>query len=451
MDDTQTNGLSERELEILRLIATGASNKDIARRLFISTNTVKVHLRNIFGKIRVASRTEAAMYAVRIGLVQSPTSKASGEVGLARPDLENSLHNSEANAQLAYPHAEVTPQPVRGLRGVSIVVLIVVLVTLIGVGIVLVRQPIMLAGVTNLPSPTPIPRWQKLKSLPSARYGLAAVAYENQIYAIGGETSHSVTGEVESYDLANDTWLKRSSKPLPVTDVGAVVIGGKVYVPGGRTASGAVTNVLDIYDPRQDTWIQGAHLPVAISGYAIAAFEGRLYLFGGWDGQHYFRSVYIYNLGNDEWTEGAPMPTPRTFAGAATAAGKIYVMGGKNEKGLLSVNEVYTPSLDGSGSSPWQNGTSLPEPRAAMGVTVVADLIYIMGGEVGGGSPSLEYIQGDGKSWQNFETPVELGKFLSLITSGTQLYALGGIDRGKPQSTNMTYKAIFTILLPVIK
>ncbi len=61
--------LSPREDEVLRLVAQGATNKEIADSLFISENTVKTHLRNIMDKLHLANRSQAAAYAVKRGLV----------------------------------------------------------------------------------------------------------------------------------------------------------------------------------------------------------------------------------------------------------------------------------------------------------------------------------------------------------------------------------------------
>jgi DNA-binding NarL/FixJ family response regulator len=61
--------LTDRETEVLRLLAEGKANKEIARELSISETTVKTHVSNILMKLDVPSRTQAALYAVRIGLV----------------------------------------------------------------------------------------------------------------------------------------------------------------------------------------------------------------------------------------------------------------------------------------------------------------------------------------------------------------------------------------------
>ena len=61
--------LSERELEILRVLATGASNREIAAALFITEGTVKNHITNILGKLGVRDRTQAALKAKEMGLI----------------------------------------------------------------------------------------------------------------------------------------------------------------------------------------------------------------------------------------------------------------------------------------------------------------------------------------------------------------------------------------------
>jgi DNA-binding NarL/FixJ family response regulator len=61
-------GLSERELEILRLIAAGRANKEIARLLVISERTARTHVSHILRKLGLSSRTQAALLAVREGL-----------------------------------------------------------------------------------------------------------------------------------------------------------------------------------------------------------------------------------------------------------------------------------------------------------------------------------------------------------------------------------------------
>lgn len=62
--------LSEREMEVLKLIANGKINKDIAKTLYISEKTVKNHISNIFKKLNVKDRTQAAVYALKNKLVE---------------------------------------------------------------------------------------------------------------------------------------------------------------------------------------------------------------------------------------------------------------------------------------------------------------------------------------------------------------------------------------------
>jgi LuxR family maltose regulon positive regulatory protein len=69
--DPLVEPLSERELEVLQLIAQGLSNREIGEKLFLALSTVKGHNRNIYGKLAVQRRTEAVARARELGLVPS--------------------------------------------------------------------------------------------------------------------------------------------------------------------------------------------------------------------------------------------------------------------------------------------------------------------------------------------------------------------------------------------
>jgi DNA-binding NarL/FixJ family response regulator len=64
--------LSEREQEVLQWLTSGASNREIGRRLFITESTVKRHVYNIFGKLNVRNRTQAALQARKLGITPQP-------------------------------------------------------------------------------------------------------------------------------------------------------------------------------------------------------------------------------------------------------------------------------------------------------------------------------------------------------------------------------------------
>jgi DNA-binding NarL/FixJ family response regulator len=74
-DRRNPEGLTERELEILTLIAGGASNREIGENLFLSEKTIKNYVTSIFQKLQTTDRTQAAVYAIQRGLIKEPQLK----------------------------------------------------------------------------------------------------------------------------------------------------------------------------------------------------------------------------------------------------------------------------------------------------------------------------------------------------------------------------------------
>jgi len=195
--------LSERETELLRLVATGATNQQIAQELVISVNTVKVHLRNIYAKRGVASRTEATMVAVREGWVAVP-----GHAGDA--DEERGLDDTPAIPPPTVPSREQWSYVSVGKRASLVVAL------LLAVGALFL--PLVLDGRADSQALNPInnvfptapagpttTRWHTRAQMPTPRTGLAVVAHEELVYAIGGV---GIAGDVFDRRIIEGTLLE---------------------------------------------------------------------------------------------------------------------------------------------------------------------------------------------------------------------------------------------------
>lgn len=445
---SENNELSEREIDVLHLLVTGASNKEIAQKLHISTNTVKVHLRNIYTKIEVSSRTEAVLFAVNSGLL--PVDQSSRPAGTqtefispdgSLPAKDKSTTKPENWLEFFQTRTGSLLIGAGGILVVLVVVIILILTRSIGTG-----------PAQGISSPADLPRWQPLQEMSSARSGLAVVAYDTSLYAIAGETAEGVSDTVEKYDPGLNSWQLLAPKPTPVTDISAAAVGGKIYVPGGRLPGGGVTDVLEIYDPRADQWNEGSSLPSALSAYSIQAFEGKLFLFGGWDGSEYGNWVYEYDPDRDSWRELPGMPTARAYAATAVAGGKIYIIGGYDGEKALTVNEVFSPARRNEGGNAWETSTSLPDGIYAMSATSIADILYVLGGtsDIEREFTALAFFT-DSSEWGVMEEPdMPLGANLGAVSVGSDIYAVGGNVDQLPSSGVQVYRAIYTVSIPVI-
>ena len=427
----ENNNLSEREIETLVLVAQGLSNKEIAQALYISINTVKVHLRNIFEKIQVASRTEATLYAIEQGIIPSPGPEP--------------RYNAPDELIATPTRAWVRKNWWLGIPfGLAII---------IGLTLLVLNQ-------TIFPQPTPTPntiqgvatvqRWAELAPMSIARASLAVAAVDNAIYAIGGDTAEGVTGLLERYDPQTDSWQTLKPKPIPASAISAAVIGGKIYVPGGKLADGNATNVLEVFDPQQNTWQLQAALPQAVYGYALTAFEGHLFVFGGTDGKAILDSVYIYDPSLDTWTEGQAMPTARAFSGAAEAGGRIYVIGGWDGKQSLTNNEAYLPGRDNNGQSAWSAAPPLPEAQQGFGLQGIGEIIFLVGKSASEQLTLLQYLPQNNLWTSSYEKPpIPMGNSVGVATIEGYFYIIGGNDENRGLlSSSLRYQAMFILAFP---
>ena len=503
--------LSQRELDVLRELACGASNKEIGNNLAISANTVKVHLRNLFTKLGVSSRTEAVVIALQWGILDGGTIslpiegfKNENELELEQKSESENVAPIQVESELAeeiaveplveeatnatekmqmadsadfphtatpfllppplVPHAPasapvITPQeplsaptPKRTRWKLLSLGLIVAVVALI------IFLTVERRNFTQVVEPTVaatfVPeRWAESgwsTALPSNRIhtGSAVVAIGPTLYQLSGEINGQLSAESFIYHPSKNFWQTITSKPTAVTDAEAAVLVGQIFMPGGRIRDGAPTSVLEVYSPTNNLWRSAAALPVPIAGATTLAHGEQLYLFGGWDGTHYLNTAYLYDPSGDNWRPLPPMEHPRAYATGGVLNQLIYVVGGYDGESDLPFCEQFDPQLE-----LWQACPPLLVPRGGAKAVPLLNKLYLIGGGIRQPTPYGELYDPTKQAWQVlnvpiFDHPVRWTGF-GMAAVETHIFLMGGRVDDLPQGKNYDYNSLpYQFFLP---
>ncbi len=422
--------LTERELEVVKLVADGAANKQIAAALFISENTVKAHLKNIFVKLEADSRTKVATIAQRNGWVIAPLDPAQSAPLQASPDAgphAGSAASPEARpgsmpVPAASPGAMMPRQPVpvapnaeplpalpRWRRVLSLAALAVIMAgAIFNMQLGRTRaQPTegefqtegAAQGAALAETST---RWFARAPLDAARTRGAAFGLPGGVLLIGGTLNRAASAEVLIYNATSNTWRHGADKPTPLRLAAGALLSGTIYMPGGTDASGAATDRFEAYDPKGDTWRALPALPRRVSGHVVAAYNGRIYVFGGKTSDEVFNDAgFAYDVAGARWSTVPALPTVRSQAAAAVIAGRVYVIGGTDGQREYTTCEYL--ALD---ENRWHSCRAMTIARGGLGLAQIGSNLYAIGGGAAGNYiPFNEKYDARADRWQVFETP----------------------------------------------
>jgi DNA-binding CsgD family transcriptional regulator len=429
------NPLSDREREILQLVSQGKSNKQIAADLFISINTVKVHVSNIYQKIGVSSRTEATLYAIEQGFVDSPANPV------------QPLNGEISTNSITEPPEETIDSPTWLKKYWWIIAIMIASIFVI----ILVTVP-SLSLFRTIPTIDPFietlnqNRMVTINKMTVPRAGFATAINDNHIYIISGTSENKTISTMERYNIDSDLWEFLPNKITAVSEVDAVFLRGSIYVPGGRLSNGSPTDVMEVYNLSENAWEIKAPLPKKISNYALATFEGQLFLFGGWDGEEVSESVFRYDPSLNKWFPCEPMPTARMNASASVLGGSILVIGGNDGKNSLTINEKYLPSFDLEDKGEWEVINDLPFECGYCSGNSLFDQLFVIDRD------RIWQFSNRTQKWSELllnksqQIPDQVS---SVISPEGFLYIFGGLTAENiPANQAMKYRIVYTISIP---
>lgn len=417
--------LSERELQVLHELATGASNKDIGGALFISPSTVKVHLKKIYKKLDVNSRFEATQVARRAGLLESDDEEALD----SDPEPISTSSNPEPGAIAFQKEIEATtsqkdnlnihissrPEPVSISSNPEPVPIssnpepVSISFSPESVPISSNIEPRLPVVATN-PSEGHQNPAQPMPS-PSSRVeaGMTKISRSNALGALAEPRQAVTSRSMRAKEII--TVEQHKSVPRWV----AILLGTLVIVLGlavtsivlirqPEILSANVTNDMptdksEQAQPDFNTSRQLAPLPVAVKNASVVNLGNDLLLIGGINSNGLTNDVWRY-ASFQEWKKMESLPITVQSAPTLFIGGEVWVVGGLNESGKpIDVVQRYNVE-----DNKWETlSTSLPKPLARSALAAYEGKIFLFGGWDGTTYQDTVYqYLSDEEGWQPF-------------------------------------------------
>ena len=454
----QDNPLSAREMEVSQLLVTGASNAEIARELVISPHTVKVHLRNVFEKLEVNSRTEATLVLLQRGWVSVPGVDAP-EPGVAPPPAPPEPD----------PLPELKPAPAPWQRVFMFGAVLVVL-ALVTAPIVMTRPKTSFsllsdAGRTVYGQATPLslPRWAARTPLPEARSRHATVLAGDEVFVLGGENADGLTLDgVTAYDLRVNRWRSVAAMPEALANHGAATLDGEIFVAGGSANNLSDQNEISVrdnlyaLDVESGAWRDAGRLPHPLAGALLTAHAGALYVAGGWDGDRMRDEVWRWTPGSavagreagvpESWQEVARLKTPAAFFGGVIVDGELFVVGGYD--GQRELADTAALNLE---TGEWRQLPPMSMPRSGLSAVYDGMAVLALGGGWTRTIDTHERFDAQANQWSNFPSPIQGDwRHLGAVAQDGRVWVVGGWSGGYLDA-HQEYQSAFRALLPVIQ
>jgi len=244
--------------------------------------------------------------------------------------------------------------------------------------------------------------WQVIStsngSKPQGRHEAGAVAFQNQLYLMGGRGQR----QVNRYNPANNRWENLGVPGMEINHFQPVVYGGKIYVVGPLDCcfpSESVVPKIQIFNPTTKTWSQGAEVPEnrRRGSAGTVVYNNKIYIVGGSTNGHDAGMVNWfdeYNPANNQWKTLPSAPTKRDHFTAAIVGNKLVAAGGRQtDHPRTFANLVSNVDVYNFDTGKWTSGARIPTMRAGAMTVSYGDEVIVIGGESSQGTAALKTVE----------------------------------------------------------